>query len=124
MDIFFFGCKSPNRKGHCLYKVHFFNDWHKEREIQAALSDVCLDGGLLKEAGVRDIPRNGCYAQRGGYSIVSWWDRGGDSRGASNSAFIAEGNHSPQEVMRLGRAKFPTITERSKAVRLPDGTEL
>lgn len=122
MEVYFFGCESRSNIGHYLYVRPFRDDWKKMQEISAVLG-AHIDTGLLKKAGVPDRVGHGVYVQQGGYSIVSWWDRGGDSRGASNSAFIVKGDCSPQEVMRLGREAFPTITSRSK-VTLPDGTQL
>ena len=53
-----------------------------------------LDGGLLKNRGVPDKPDGRVHWTCGGTPLwiaMFWWDRSGDSRGASNSGFYVQG---------------------------------
>ena len=42
-----------------------------------------------------------------GWTIASWWDRSGDNRMASCAVFLAEGDHSGAEMLRLARERYP-----------------
>ena len=54
-----------------------------------------LDTGLLENRGVPDRPDGRVHWTCGGAPVFwfafVWWDRSGDSRGASNSGFYVEG---------------------------------
>jgi len=47
-----------------------------------------------------------------GLTIVAFWDRSGDRRFGSNSAFVADGEHCFDEVMAAAREAFPSIFKR------------
>lgn len=47
-----------------------------------------------------------------GQTIVAFWDRSGDPRGNSNSAFVAEGKHTFEAVMEEARKQFPHVFDR------------
>jgi hypothetical protein len=49
---------------------------------------------------------------RDGWSVISFWDRSGDTRGASNSAFLVRGEHTFDEVAAIAREAFPRIWQR------------
>lgn len=43
-----------------------------------------------------------------GYTLIAWWDRTqGDGRGACNSVFLVEGNHTSHEMLTLWPQCFP-----------------
>ena len=50
-----------------------------------------------------------------GWTVVSWWDRSGDSRGGSNSAFLAIGRRPFAEMLEMARAAFPREITRMEA---------
>lgn len=72
---------------------------------------VALDGGLLD--GERDIP-NGTWFERhkDGWSAVSFWDRSGDERPNSNSAFIVHAEMDGKSILDLARAQWPEVFAR------------
>lgn len=51
-----------------------------------------------------------------GWTVVSFWDRSGDTRGNSNSAFIVDAIVSFDDVMKLARRYWPAYIERAEAV--------
>ena len=114
--VYFFGCVST--PGHYLWGADGREQYPLFRHFSDALG-VSLDTGVLKEAGIPDIPGRACFLQRGGYSLVCWWDRSGDTRPGSNSAFIVEGDHSADEVLRLGVKFFPRIAPRASMLVCP-----
>lgn len=43
-----------------------------------------------------------------GHTLMAWWDRTqGDARGACNSVFIVEGDHTSEEMLALWPQRFP-----------------
>lgn len=73
---------------------------------------VHLDGGLLKalpdftygywiEAHVDD------------WTAVAFWDRSGDSRPGSNSAFIVHDNVDGNQLFKMAREQWPEVFSRS-----------
>ncbi|GAA4002174.1 hypothetical protein GCM10022631_11030 [Deinococcus rubellus] len=100
-DLYFFGCKTAGQAlGHYLFLGN--NQKHDN-------SKNSLDSGLLTLAGVPDRPGRGCFAQVGNLSIVTFWDRTGDPRPNSNSAFFAEGRYTAEELLSAAREHYPRI---------------
>jgi hypothetical protein len=102
-DILYFGWSYPS--GHTLHsRVR-----HLRYDSTPWGND--LDTGLLK-----DLPDNpdGRYVieQRDGWTAIAFWDRSGDSRPNSNTAFlvaaIMPGNH----LLELARKQWPEIFAR------------
>lgn len=49
-----------------------------------------------------------------GWTAIAFWDRSGDARFKSNSAFIARGILQFDEILALARESFPSVFERFK----------
>lgn len=47
-----------------------------------------------------------------GWTVLAFWDRSGDRRGGSNSAFLAEGKFTFDEMCALARQHFPSVWTR------------
>lgn len=47
-----------------------------------------------------------------GWSILAFWDRSGDKRGGSNSAFLAKGQFGFEELLKAARIQYPKHFER------------
>lgn len=47
-----------------------------------------------------------------GWTIVAWWDRAGDSRPNSNSAFLMKGEHTLSAVLLEAAAQYPELLPR------------
>ncbi len=45
---------------------------------------------------------------------IAFWDRSGDERGNSNSAFLVDGPRTFEEVVVASRQAFPRVWERMK----------
>ena len=102
-DLYYFGYLTS---GHSVYLDSI------EHYAVNYLIEGGLDTGLLKKAGVPDVPGKGAYVQASGYSIVTFWDRSGDRRGNSNSAFFALGDHTADELLAAARERYPRLFER------------
>lgn len=117
---FYFGCKSPQYSGHYLFD-------HSGRQFPYSQRPFSfgIDGTILKEQNIPDVPGNACYTQKEGYSIVAFWDRSCDSRSGSNSAFIIYGDFTAQEVINEAKCHFSGVFSRQLiSYKLPDGTVL
>lgn len=47
-----------------------------------------------------------------GWTLLAMWDRSGDARGNSNSAFVASGEHDFEAMLGLATEWFPHIVKR------------
>lgn len=86
-----------------------------------------LDAELLRRHGVPDEPGRGVYVTgvfpSGTHSLVTFWDRTGDGRPGSNSAFVMRGTHTADEVLAAAREAFPSLWRRcGDTITLVDGT--
>jgi hypothetical protein len=113
-DVFYFGCiQGP---GHFL--------WSSESQRTRAGSrgfpddfpvEPCsLDGGLLGPMHYHGPEVEGQAAVwRGrGWTIISFWDRSVDKRGACNSSFVVRGTLSFDEAVTRAKAAFPNVWAR------------
>lgn len=86
-------------------------------EVGFPWSMALMDGGLLKNGTHADIPDGRVFWTCGGnplWHAFFWWDRSGDTRGASNSGFYVRGFAMDQRVAAFEFAKqaFPGIVAR------------
>lgn len=49
---------------------------------------------------------------REGWTALAFWDRSQDQRLGSNSAFLAQGTHTAEEILTAAREDFPSICAR------------
>lgn len=123
---YYFGCWQ--QPGHHLYHVGG-RAVHSHDGVPFDPSDNArwLDGGLAPRCVGSSIGRPCCAFLGGvriqsteapqgrfllhwirGYTLIAWWDRTqGDDRGACNSVFIVEGEHTAAEMLALWPELFP-----------------
>lgn len=117
---YYFGC-ARGINGHRA-AGHFFNaPGHigrvTAREAQAVVPWERVDGALAPRKGT------GRYAEEcaqgvaalhhlDGWTALAFWDRTGDSRGASNSVFFFEGDWDFDHTLKLAREHFPEVLNR------------
>lgn len=78
-----------------------------------------LDGGLLQNGKVPDMPDGRVFSTCGGTPLwiaFFWWDRSGDKRGASNSGFYVQGFelNDKQAAFDYACSIFPDVVARQK----------
>lgn len=113
---FYFGCW--NRIGHFLHDINgntfYSSDWSTGLPWGLPL----VDGGLLKNGKIKDIPDGKVYWTCGGkdafWYAFYWWDRSVDSRPNSNSGLYVKGfeHPSPQEAFDYACSQFPNVVQR------------
>jgi hypothetical protein len=112
MRIFFFGVWAPNRVGHYLYDANG-RDCEPRLPDDFPMRPMRLDTGLLPFKG-EQVEGLATHLYLNGWSIITFWDRSGDSRPGSNSAFVIDGLHSFADCCTIAREKFPSIWARFK----------
>jgi len=106
--IYYFGkLKEP---GHYLYAPGGRTVSHSFAVANLPLRYEVLDGGLLPQCD--EVQGKQHLSIVNGWTIVSMWDRSGDSRGRSNSSFLAEGVMTREELMQIARHAFPDVVAR------------
>jgi hypothetical protein len=124
-DVLFFGVWTHD-VGHYLYSVggHRMRENHlpKDFPIRWQILDASLlPPGLPQVEGRAALWHFNAWTANS-WTILSFWDRSGDSRMNSNSAFVLRGNWDLEGACRAARDAFPEIWGRFKfQVLLPGG---
>ena len=106
----YFGCF---RSGHYLYPG-------EPPPVGCPWTIRDMDGALLENLKVPDIPDGRVYSTCGGkpdlWIAFYWWDRSGDTRGASNSGFYVRGFEWADRAaaFAFASAEWPEVVERQK----------
>jgi hypothetical protein len=118
--VYFFGCAKPfSDGGHYLYWRPFYEDYELEKTIPWRLGE--LDGGLapVRNPWCKDsYRRQECpqgvtsVTHKGGWTALSFWDRTGDSRGASSSTFLINRIVDFEQGIEYAKASWPQLFKR------------
>lgn len=116
----YFGCW--NQAGHYLHDVRgrSIHSSHHDRPSDLPWEEYIMDGTLLTNGKIPDIPSGKVYWTCGGrdafWYAFYWWDRSVDKRGACNSGFYVRGFGYPeaQEAFDWACTQFPHVVERQK----------
>lgn len=102
--------------GHYLHDIHLRVVSHRNTPLDFPVALIVLDGGFLprtqgQQEGMCELWRNGKW------TILTFWDRSGDSRMSSCSAFVFELDRDCDfdSLVQLARSLFPTIFQRLDA---------
>lgn len=128
--VYFFGAWAPDNIGHFLYLQ---SGRHAVGTIDHVVTQAMLalcparcghyDSMLPPQFPDHvtyepDQPTDvGAVHHTGRYSVLAWWDRGGDNRRNSNSAIIVEADEplNFDGLILVALAKFPHLTARLPA---------
>jgi len=72
-----------------------------------------LDGGYAPKG--RQVEGRARLVHDKGWTILAFWDRTGDTRGNSNSAFLIEGEHTFDEMVAMAQEHYPKVWKRITA---------
>lgn len=113
----YFGCwEGP---GHFLWNSGGRHIW-TEKLKDFPWGDGLMDGGLLHNGKIPDVPDGRVHWTAGGaksfWYAFYWWDRSVDGRGACNSGFYVRGFGWPETKAAFDYAceQFPHIIKRQK----------
>lgn len=123
-ETFYFGVRGARERdlGHFLWPPALVTTVHENPPFQAAhpnwLRSNFLDG-LYAPHDVKEQERVATLNHIGGWTVLAFWDRSGDKRGASNGAFILSGRLSFEAAVTRAEAAFPTICARFPTPLVP-----
>jgi hypothetical protein len=108
VEVLYFGCyRVP---GHCLYSKVTPN-----MRYEATPWGNSLDSGLLTDDyyGADTEPTGKVVVRhKDGWTAIAFWDRSGDSRPGSNTAFLAKADMTGEELLALARVQWPEVFDR------------
>ena len=111
MKVYYFGCF--DEVGHYLY----YPDGRSVYERDATpWSWPAIDGSLAPEG--QQVQGLALLHKKDGWTAIAFWDRTFDSRGNSNSAFLAEGDFTFEEMLELAKKYFPAQVKRIGKINL------
>lgn len=114
-EVFYFGC-ADHRSGHFWFQSGMI-PWKEPLSLAAEKIDGRFAPRNTSKAGVCTLT----YLE--GWSILAWWDYSVDKRPGSNSALVAKGTHSFDQMMLLLNSEFPNVANRQLAPMFLTGTE-
>lgn len=108
MRAYFFGCYG--QPGHYLWQSNPMRCIREPDDFP--IRSTVMDGGLLPRD--RQVEGEAVLWQSHNWTILTFWDRSGDSRRNSNSSFLLEGHWDFETAVQLATAAFPKVWERFK----------
>jgi len=111
--VYFFGCWE--RSGHFLWEPNGTHASQRTsdipwRNLDQALCPGYREGAYTPEAD--QVEGQAALHHQGGWTALAWWDRSVDTRFGCNAVLIAEGTWTSEEMLRIGRERFPSIMRR------------
>lgn len=126
VECYYFGCWHDSG--------HYWRDkggYKSSREIDAALPEIfrrridgvycpgTIPGQDYKRTRPEVEGEAALHHYVEGWTVLAYWDRSVDKRGASNSAFVARGVHDFATMLAIARAQYPhVLTRRTRPIIL------
>jgi hypothetical protein len=119
IEAYYFGCQ--REAGHYWWRKYGGHAYDVEKIVGPNLHPR-IDGGFCP-GSVRgdpwkrtrpEIEGEAALHHVDGWTVLSFWDRSVDSRGASNSNFVARGARSYVIMRAIAEAQFPDVWKRFK----------
>lgn len=108
---YYFGVWEAGGAGHYLHEVGGRKLYRLESGVP--FRETILDTGLIPPF-VEDVEGVVYRSVINGWTVLTFFDRSGDSRKNSNSAFVMAGTLEFDDAMALARESFPSIFARFK----------
>lgn len=106
--LYFFGCW--NDGGHHLFGPDSRRIAKPER-FGIPITPAKLDADFAPK-DPRQTEGRATVTHLHGWTIVAWWDRAGDDRYGSNSAFLMKGEHTLTAVLLEAGEQYPELLPR------------
>ena len=109
VECYYFGKWPDVYAGHHLYDKSGYTLHNLPKDFPCA--EGALDGGLLPP-NQPEIEGVASVVHLNGWTILAFWDRSGDKRGRSNSAFVVRGYWDFPVIHHITQSNFPKIWKR------------
>lgn len=108
-NVLYFGCLRAGNRGHAWYAPGL-----RPLPSRSWLSPTlrAYIDAVFPPDDTEQVEGRYTVSHAHGFTVVAWWDRSGDSRRASNSAFVSPGRWGGESVVRAGLEAFPSIAQR------------
>lgn len=73
-----------------------------------------IDGLFAPLTGGKQVQGVAQLVYENGWTVLAFWDRSFDIRPDSNSAFLAKGEHTFEQMVKMAKKEFPTVWKRFK----------
>lgn len=119
IEVYYFGC--IEQPGHYFFDEHGSRRYSDVSEIVGGNIWPHIDGGFCPGMvpgahGSRrtrpEIEGEAALHYVDGWTILAFWDRSVDTRGACNSNFVARGKFDFHQMVSIAEHKFPKVIER------------
>lgn len=122
IEVYFFGCWKE--AGHRWADPG--NAFAEERAIEHRLPDELhhgrIDGGFCPgrvkgdpwKRTREEVEGEAKLTHIGGWTVLGWWDRSVDHRGACNSNVVVRGRHDTTVMLEIARRRVPHVIERQR----------
>ena len=122
VETYYFGCWRSI--GHHLWNPKLadrsgLQHYDVEKKIPKAIAqriDPCFcpgyDGPHKRDRA--EVEGEAALHHVDGWTVLAWWDRSVDSRGACNSAIISKGLYDFTTMLEIGKAQMPHVMERQR----------
>jgi hypothetical protein len=121
MKVYYFGCLYE--PGHYLWEnMHMRNSELFRQQPWGPRLDGYIHGSTVRDMTLY-IPEGRAWLHHlNGWTLLSFWDHSVDTRPGSNSAFIAEGTFTFDEMVMAAKAHWPEVWKRFtfEVVEAPD----
>lgn len=112
-EIYYHGVNLSGELGHYLFRPGMRSVNQHSLPGNFPCRPDALDGGLLPQ-NKDEIEGRVSWWRTQGWTILAFWDRSGDSRGNSNSAFVIRGEMFIDDALDLAKEAFPEVFARMK----------
>lgn len=109
-DAYYFGCH--REAGHFLWREGMTHAWQAERDLPVPLRPAVLDGGYAPRDPKEEQGRAALHRVHD-WTVIAFWDRSVDKRGACNSVFLFRPNTLTfDQAIEHAQAIFPEVWSR------------
>lgn len=122
VEVYYFGCW--NEPGH--YWRNPGNAAASERAIESRVPEDLrhgrIDGGFCPgrvkgdpwKRSRPEVEGEAKLTHVGGWTVLGWWDRSVDGRGACNSNVVVRGTHDATVMLEIARRRLPHVMQRQR----------
>lgn len=114
VQVMYFGVQRQS-SGHtlCIAKgqITDYVAWRKTQDVFGTIDgSLCWNG--RRESGRDETEGRALLTHSNGWTVIAFWDRSGDKRFGSNSAFFVEAELTYDQLLRAAKQQWPEVWAR------------